>query len=154
MLREAGIIKTEQTRNRQLQEVADVICEKVLANNYTQSLCLSLDYLRCQQDSEPYIDLAERLVNAGLLDRQGEFLPSRKELTARGQGYVRPELSILLAYSKMHLYQTLLESSLPEQEAAQAELATANQAASTAFLEENKAREGVVVTDLRLVKVS
>ena len=118
-LREAGVIKTEQTRNRQLQEVADVICDKVLANNYTQSLCLSLDLLRCQQDSDPFIDLAERLVNAGLLDRQGEFLPSRKELTARGQGYVRPELSILLAYSKMHLYQSLLDSEVPDQEAAQ-----------------------------------
>ncbi|MGD9019691.1 MAG: NAD-glutamate dehydrogenase, partial [Desulfuromonadales bacterium] len=83
VLREAGVIKTEQTRNRQLQEVEDEVCDKVLANNYTQSLCLSLDLLRCQQDSDPFIDLAERLVNAGLLDRQGEFLPSRKELTAR-----------------------------------------------------------------------
>ena len=119
VLREAGVIKTEQTRNRQLQEVGDDICDKVLANNYTQSLCLSLDLLRCQQDSDPFIDLAERLANAGLLDRQGEFLPSRKELTARGQGYLRPELSILLAYSKMHLYQSLLESEVPEQEAAQ-----------------------------------
>jgi len=118
VLREAGVIKTEQTRNRQLQEVEDEVCDKVLANNYTQSLCLSLDLLRCQQDSDPFIDLAERLVNAGLLDRQGEFLPSRKELTARGQGYLRPELSILLAYSKMHLYQTLLESELPDQDAA------------------------------------
>ncbi|MEJ2524809.1 MAG: NAD-glutamate dehydrogenase [Desulfuromonadales bacterium] len=119
-LREKGIIKTERTRNRQLQEVDDEVCSMVLANNYTQSQCLSLDQLRCRQDSEPFIDLAERLVNAGLLDRQGEFLPSRKELTSRGLPYLRPELSILLAYSKMQLYQTLLESNLPDQESAQA----------------------------------
>jgi glutamate dehydrogenase len=118
-LREAGVIKTQATRNRQLQEVENDVCDMVLANNYSQSLCLSLDLLRCQNDSEPFIDLTERLVNTGLLDRQGETLPSRKELTARGQGYLRPELSILLAYSKMMLYQTLLDSDLPDQESAQ-----------------------------------
>ncbi len=119
ILRESGRIKTIQTRDRQLHEVEDDVCDMVLANNYTQSLCLSLDLMRCEDDSEPFIDLAERLVNAGLLDRQGESLPSRKELAARGQGYLRPELSILLAYSKMHLYQTLLESDLPDQESVQ-----------------------------------
>ncbi len=118
-LRESGRIKTENTRNRQLQEVENDVCDMVLANNYTQSLCLSLDMLRSQDDSEPFVDLTERLVNAGLLDRKGETLPSRKELIARGQGYQRPELSILLAYSKMHLYQTLLESDLPDQESVQ-----------------------------------
>ncbi len=118
-LLENGVIKTERTRNKQLQEVENEVCDMVLANNYTQSLCLSLGLLRCQYDNEPFIDLAERLTNAGLLDRKGEFLPSRKELTARGQGYLRPELSILLAYSKMHLYQTLLESDLPDKESAQ-----------------------------------
>jgi len=115
-LREKGVIKTERTRNRQLQEIEHEVCDMVLANNYTQSLCLSLDLLRCSQDQEPFIDLTERLGNAGLLDRQGEFLPSRKELAARGQGYLRPELSILLAYSKMQIFQALLDSDLPEQE--------------------------------------
>jgi glutamate dehydrogenase len=118
-LREAGVIKTDGTRNRQLQEVENDVCDMVLENNYTQSLCISLDLLRCQVDTEPFIDLSDRLVNAGLLDRQGEFLPSRKELSARNSGYLRPELSVLLAYSKMHLYQTLLESDLPDQETAQ-----------------------------------
>ncbi len=118
-LRESGVIKTERTRNLRLQEVEDDVCDMVLANNYTQSQCLSLDFLRCQYDSDPFIDLSERLVNTGLLDRKGEFLPSRKELTARGCGYLRPELSILLGYSKMHLYQTLLESDLPDQEPTQ-----------------------------------
>jgi len=36
-------------------------------------------------------------------------LPSTKEITARKQGYSRPELSILLAYSKMYLYRSILE---------------------------------------------
>jgi glutamate dehydrogenase len=117
-LLEDGVIKTVRTRDRQLHEIQDIVCDQVLQNNYTQSQCLSLDLLRCQADSEPFIDLAERLANAGLLDRQGEGLPSRKELVARGAGYQRPELAILLAYSKMNLYQKLLESDLPERDAA------------------------------------
>ena len=80
-LREAGVIKTERTRNQRLQEVEDDVCDMVLANNYTQSQCLSLDLRRCQYDVDPFIALSERLVNTGLLDRKGEFLPSRKELT-------------------------------------------------------------------------
>ncbi|MDH3999244.1 MAG: NAD-glutamate dehydrogenase, partial [Desulfuromonadales bacterium] len=114
-LRESGVIKTEKTRNKQLLEVQEDVCEMVLHNNYLQSLCVSLDLLRCQEDVEPFLDLSDRLINAGLLDRKGEFLPSRKEMTARGQSYLKPELSILLGYSKMHLYQTLLESDLPDQ---------------------------------------
>lgn len=119
VLRDKGVIKSDLTRNRQMHEVENDVCDKVLANNYTQSLCLSLDRLRSQADSEPFIDLSERLVNAGLLDSQGESLPSRKELAARNRGYQRPELSILLAYSKMQLYHALLESDLPERESAQ-----------------------------------
>ena len=45
---------------------------------------------------------------------------------------------------EMQAYQ---EKMVAEQQAAQAELAEANLAAATTFLEENKAREGVVVTD-------
>jgi glutamate dehydrogenase len=118
-LRETGVIKTERTRNQRLQEVEDDVCDMVLANNYTQSQCLSLDLRRCQYDVDPFIALSERLVNTGLLDRKGEFLPSRKDLTTRGFVYLRPELSILLGYSKMHLYQSLLESDLPDQESTQ-----------------------------------
>ena len=115
-LKEKGVIKTDRTRNKQLLDVQDEVCDMVLANNYTQSQCISLDLMRCRQNPDTYIDLTDRLVNSGLLDRQGEELPSRKELNARGQGYLRPELSILLAYSKMQLFQALIESDLPEQE--------------------------------------
>ena len=46
--------------------------------------------------------------------------------------------------SEMQAYQ---EKMVAEQQAAQAELADANLAAATTYLEENKAREGVVVTE-------
>ncbi len=118
-LHELDVVKTERTRNKILKEIQDDVCQKVLGNNYTQSLCLSLDQLRCEKDVDPFVDISARLVNAGLLDLQGEFLPERKELVVRDQGYVRAELAILMSYSKMHLFDALLNSDLPEQEAAQ-----------------------------------
>jgi len=118
-LKEKGVVKTERTRNKVLKEIEEDVCAKVLDNNYTQSLCLSLDHLRCQREIDPFIDVADRLVNAGLLDLEGEFLPNRKELTARGQGYARPELAILMSYSKMHLFDAMLKTDLPERDAAQ-----------------------------------
>lgn len=116
-LRELGVVKTERTRNKVLMEIQDEVCRMVLANNYSQSLCLSLDLLRCRRDIEPFIDASDRLVNAGLLDLDGEFLPNRKDVVARDQAYARPELSILMSYTKMHLFEALLKSDLPDQAA-------------------------------------
>ena len=58
-----------------------------------------------------------RWKSQGLLDRQIEFLPTDAELAerkARGQGLTRPELSVLLSYSKIVLFQQLLDSDVPE----------------------------------------
>jgi glutamate dehydrogenase len=57
------------------------------------------------------------LEQEGLLDRQVENLPSESELTerkTRGIGMTRPELSVLLSYDKIKLYQQLLDSDVPE----------------------------------------
>ena len=53
------------------------------------------------------------LESQGLLDRQIEFLPTDTEFAerkARGLGLTRPELSILLSYSKIVLFQQLLSN--------------------------------------------
>jgi glutamate dehydrogenase len=114
-LREKEVLSSPAERDRLLQEVTDDVCCKVLADNYNQSLCLSLDLKRCAEDVEPFLELAERLTGGGLLDRSGESLPSAKEVLARKNGkFTRPELAILMAYSKMQLFQNLLESDLPE----------------------------------------
>jgi len=120
-LLESGRLRSEKQRNGLLERLTDEVSAMVLNNNYTQSLSLALDELRCRVSPERFFDLADRLVNAGLLDRQGEFLPGRKEVLARDPvGYTRPELSILLAYTKMHVFTALLESDLPEQPRVQA----------------------------------
>jgi glutamate dehydrogenase len=57
------------------------------------------------------------LESRGQLDRQIESLPSDAELSERRthhQGLTRPELAVLLSYSKIVLYQQLLDSDVPE----------------------------------------
>ncbi len=108
-LMEAGHVSDIDNRDELLGAVTDHVCQAVLDNNYGQSLSLSLDTIRNQVDRELFVDLSARLVEVGLLNRQSEVLPSTKEILGRKQGYTRPELSILMAYSKMQLYQAILD---------------------------------------------
>ncbi len=115
LLRHEGHIKNLDDGYALLDEMEETVCQDVLANNYTQTLSLSLDEIRCGEDVEPHLELMDRLGRSGLLDRRGEFLPSRKEVAARQPNrLVRPELSVLLAYSKMFLFKALLDSELPQ----------------------------------------
>ncbi len=114
-LRHEGHIKNLEDGYALLDEMEETVSLDVLANNYTQTLSLSLDEIRCGNDVEPYLELIDRLVSSGLLDRRGEYLPSRKEVSTRQPNrLVRPEFSVLLAYSKMFLFKALLDSELPE----------------------------------------
>ncbi len=104
--------KTKQVADyRQLfTGLTEDVCQAVLANNYNQSLCLSLDRMRCAAGLDNFIGLAERLESAGLLDPSVESFPSRKELFTRpGRQLTRPELAVLLAACKNYLKQTLIE---------------------------------------------
>jgi glutamate dehydrogenase len=58
-----------------------------------------------------------RLERQGLLDRELEALPSRKEVTQRrerGEGLSMPELAVLMAYTKIVLSEELLSTALPD----------------------------------------
>lgn len=114
VLRQRRKMKTIDQGYKLLAEMEEAVCQDVLQNNYTQTLSISLDQLRCRSDVEPHLELMDRLERSGLLDRQDEFLPSRKDVMARQPSrLLRPELSVLLAYSKMALFRNILEEGLP-----------------------------------------
>ncbi|MDO9423340.1 MAG: NAD-glutamate dehydrogenase [Methylobacter sp.] len=93
------------------------VCRLVLADNIAQSLCLSLEQLRCTEDSAVYLQLAERLEAAGFFDRVVECFPQTKEVMSRpGQVITRPELAVLMAAGKMYLTQLIQEQSALLQE--------------------------------------
>ncbi len=108
---------TAPERNRLLAEMQSEVASLVLKNNYIQTQTLSVE---CSYGGE-WITQQARLIQfletQGLLDRDLEFLPSTEELRQRqenGQGLTRAELSVILSYGKMDLYQTLLSSSIPD----------------------------------------
>ncbi len=115
LLRQKGKVKSLKEGYALLATIEEAVCQDVLANNYTQTLSISLDELRIEKDVEPHLELIDRLSRAGLLDRRGEGLPSRKDVALRQPNRLtRPELAVLLAYSKMFLYRGLLEADLPD----------------------------------------
>ena len=112
----SGQISVER-RNVLLEELTESVAELVLDNNRSQSLAISLDELRSKENLEDFRDLMFALEKMGELDRAAEGLPSTDVLLERrdrGQAMARPELCVLLAYSKLSLKTRLLASSLPD----------------------------------------
>ena len=112
----AGELNSED-RNRLLADMTDEIAQLVLRNNYLQSQTISMMERLTGARLGAKQHFITVLENEGLLDRDLEQLPHDEELTRRrssGQGLCRPELSVLLSYSKIMLYRQLLDSNVPE----------------------------------------
>ena len=108
---------TEKQRNSLLPQLADDVAALVLRDNYFQTQALSVT----ARLGVSFIDQQARFIRflekRGQLDRAIEYLPDDEEITARqarGIGLTRPELAVLLAYSKMWLSDELMNSDLPE----------------------------------------
>jgi glutamate dehydrogenase len=108
---------TYEARNKQLAAMTDEVEQLVLNDNYRQNQAISLMERMSVARLGSKQHFIRTLEAQGLLDRQIEFLPSDAEFAerkARGAGLTRPELSILLSYSKIVLFQQLLDSDVPE----------------------------------------
>ena len=104
-------------RNKLLASMTDEVAGLVLHDNYRQNQTLSLMERMTQTRLGSKMHFIRTMESQGLLDRQIEHLPSDAEMAerkARGQGLTRPELSVLLSYSKLVAYPQLLESDVPE----------------------------------------
>jgi glutamate dehydrogenase len=108
---------TEKQRNALLTEMTDAVAEQVLYGSYTQTQAMSLALAQ----AAPMVDVHGRLIHhleqVSGLNRELEFLPSDDEISdrkAEHQGLVGPEMAVVMAYCKIHLYAELLESDLPE----------------------------------------
>jgi glutamate dehydrogenase len=108
---------TVDDRNRQLASMTDEVGQLVLWDNYRQNQAITLMERQSVKRIGSMAHFIRTLESEGLLDRQVENLPSETELAerkTRGQGMTRPELSVLLSYDKIRLYQQLLDSDVPE----------------------------------------
>jgi glutamate dehydrogenase len=108
---------TAGERNRLLASMSGEVCALVLRNNYLQSQAISTLELQARARMSEFQHLIRSLERSGELNRALEFLPTDDELAERreaGAGLTRPELAILLAYSKIWLNTHLLDSDVPE----------------------------------------
>ncbi len=108
---------SEKARNTQLAAMTDEVGQLVLWDNYRQNQAITLMEHQSVKRIGSMAHFIRTLEAEGSLDRQVENLPSEAELTerkTRGQGMTRPELSVLLSYDKIRLYQQLLDSDVPE----------------------------------------
>ena len=104
-------------RNKLLADMTDEVVQLVLRNNYQQTQTISMMEVLTGARLGAKQHLISVLESEGILDRDLEQLPHDEELTRRrnsGQGLCRPELSVLLSYSKIMLYGQLLNSDVPE----------------------------------------
>jgi len=111
-----GEMDTE-ARNKLLHSMTDEVARLVLNDNYRQNGALGVMEHMSVGRIGSQGHFIRTLESRGQLDRQIESLPSDAELAERRthhQGLTRPELAVLLSYSKIVLYQQLLESDVPE----------------------------------------
>ncbi|MCJ8320857.1 MAG: NAD-glutamate dehydrogenase, partial [Colwellia sp.] len=105
-------ILTQEKRNTLLASMTDEVGEMVLRNNFFQAQALSIDEANSQSHFDSFSRLTHYLVNHADLDRALEYLPDDDELQARNvakHGLTRPELAVLMAYSKMDVNNALLK---------------------------------------------
>ncbi len=108
---------TEKQRNSLLAEMTDEVAALVLKDNYDQALTLSFSALSAARYTGLYQSYLRELETSGVVNRVVEFLPDDKTILDRkaaGVGLTRPELSILLAYSKIHIKSEILKSNLTD----------------------------------------
>jgi glutamate dehydrogenase len=108
---------TAKQRNQLLAEMTEEVAAQVLADNYLQSQALSVAEASAAARLDSHARLMRALEKEGRLDRAEERLPDDEELAvraARGRGLTRPELAVVLAYSKIVLFDALVASDLPD----------------------------------------
>ena len=108
---------TVKQRDALLVDMTETVADLVLKDNYEQSETMSMS----EAQAPSMLDVHQRFIRAleqhAKLDRRLEALPDDEEIAERARerrGLTRPELAVLLAYSKVFLYAELLDSNVPE----------------------------------------
>jgi glutamate dehydrogenase len=114
---ERGELAGIEERNRLLADMTEEVGHLVLRDNYEQTQAISVT----NSLGEPVLDEQARfmraLERAGRLHRAIEGLPDDETIADRHAAHVgltRPEIAVLMAYSKIVLYAELLASDLPD----------------------------------------
>ncbi|MFV2031274.1 MAG: NAD-glutamate dehydrogenase domain-containing protein, partial [Gammaproteobacteria bacterium] len=105
---------SRKERNNLLTEMTDEVAQHCLSNNYRQTQVIDSIVQHAAENMHQHARFMRHLEREGIMNRKLENLPNDEEITARiaqSKGLTRPELSILLSYSKLTYKNALLGSS-------------------------------------------
>ena len=105
---------TQQDRNNLLVEMTDEVAEHCLFNNYRQTQIIDSIEQDAAMNMHQHARFMRHLEREGVINRVLENLPNNEQVVeriAQNKGLTRPELSILLSYSKLTYKKVLLDSS-------------------------------------------
>ncbi len=100
-----------EERNKLLFAMTKQVEELVLVDNYKQNQAINIMQLSRISTIEIFSQFIDTLEEEKLIDRTVEFLPTREELNRRAlnnESITRPELCVLLSYSKRSVYHDLI----------------------------------------------
>lgn len=106
-------------RNELLESMTKQVADLVLKDNISQSLAITFMEHSNIFNTESFAKLINSLEEEKLLDRNVEFIPSNSELIQRSNNkekLTRPEIAVLLSYSKMSVYNDLAGSKIASDE--------------------------------------
>lgn len=139
---------SQDKRNKLLASLTEEVSDLVLHDCYLQALVMSFSAYNAAKNMSLHQNYIKELEDCGLLDRKVEFIPDEKQLLERkaaGLGLTRPELAILLAYTKIKTKQEIINSNLPED-------AFFGEIASTAFPQAIRKKYSPVMRDHQLYR--
>jgi len=113
---ESGKLRSKD-RNQLLESMTEEVSGLVLRSNTLQTQAISVMSAMTGDRLGSEAHFIAMLEGQGVIDRALENLPDEetlKDRVANGLGLTRPELSLLLSFSKITLYQDLLASDVPE----------------------------------------
>jgi glutamate dehydrogenase len=108
---------TEKQRNKVLAGMTDEVATLVLDTNYEQNLSLANAAANAAGLLHVHEFWMKKLESEGILNRELEGLPSSREVRRRlerNEGLTVPEISVLMAWTKIVLADELLDSDLPD----------------------------------------
>lgn len=109
---------TEKQRNLLLESMTNEVAALVLENNRKQNEALTITAFQAPDNLQMHNSLLKELERNAGLDPNVEYLPDGEEISLRmsaRQGFTRPELAVLMAYTKIQIKKQLLISNIPDE---------------------------------------
>ncbi len=101
-----------EERNTILKDMTEDVARLVLRSNADQSLAISLEMAKGQEDLTSYVNVIRLLEKNHFMKRADEFLPTDdqfEQMIEKGQLLTRPEIAVLMSYIKLYLKERLLQ---------------------------------------------